>query len=300
MTVGVVMMAYGTPASADEVLDYYTHIRRGRAPSDEQLADLIRRYDEIGGLSPLAARTRDQREAIAHALDRRVPGQYVVSVGNKHASPFIEDAVEFLQHGGCDEIVGLVMAPHHSEASVGEYHERAAAVADVPYLPIDRWYDLPEFVEHQASTLREVLGHVGHDATVRFTAHSLPLRSLVGDHYVDELRQGATEIATVAGVDDHRWDLGWQSAGRTQEEWAGPDILDELRSLAADGVKRVVVVPHGFVADHLEVLYDLDVDAAKLADELGIAYGRTQVVNSDPHVMSALADRVIAIATRGG
>jgi protoporphyrin/coproporphyrin ferrochelatase len=299
MTVGVVMMAYGTPASKREVLDYYTHIRGGRAPSDEQLADLVRRYEEIGGLSPLAARTRDQREAIAHALDRRVPGQYQVAVGNKHASPFVEDAVEFLEHGGCDEIVGLVMAPHHSEASVGEYHERAAAVADVDYRPIDRWYDLPEFVEHQASTLREVLVRVGSDATVRFTAHSLPLRALEGDHYVDELRRGATEIASVAGLADGRWDLGWQSAGRTPEEWAGPDVLEEMRALASDGVERLVVVPHGFVADHLEVLYDLDVDAATLADELGMAYGRTQVVNDDPHVMSGLADLVIATASRG-
>jgi ferrochelatase len=300
VTVGVVVMAYGTPASAAEVLDYYTHIRRGRPPSDDQLADLIRRYEEIGGLSPLAARTRDQREAIAQALERRVPGQYVVSVGNKHASPFIEEAVEFLEHGGCDEIVGLVMAPHHSEASVGEYHERAATVAHVDYLAIDRWYDLPEFVEHQASTLREVLGHVGGDATVRFTAHSLPLRALEGDHYIEELRRGATEIASVAGLDDDRWDLGWQSAGRTPEEWAGPDILDEMRTMATDGVERLVVVPHGFVADHLEVLYDLDVDAARLADELGIAFGRTQVANDDPHVMSGLADRIIATATRGG
>jgi ferrochelatase len=297
MTVGVVMMAYGTPASRDEVLDYYSHIRRGRPPSDEQLADLIRRYDAIGGLSPLTARTRAQRDAIAHALEERAPRQYVVSVGNKHTSPFVEEAVEFLEHGGCDQIVGLVMAPHFSEASVGEYHERAAAVADVDYRPIESWYDLPEFVEHQASTLREVLGHVGEGATVRFTAHSLPLRALEGDPYVEQLRHGASEIAEVAGLDDGSWDLGWQSAGRTPEPWAGPDLLDEMRTLAADGVERLVVVPHGFVSDHLEVLYDLDVDAARLADDLGLTYGRTSVVNDDRHVMGALAERIAHLAT---
>jgi ferrochelatase len=296
MTVGVVMMAYGTPASPDEVAEYYTHIRRGRPPSAEQLDDLLRRYEAIGGLSPLAARTRAQREALVRALDERERGRFVVAVGNKHASPFIEDACQILEHGGCDELVGLVLAPHYSGASVGEYDERVAAATDLDYRTIEHWYELPAYVEHQASTLREVLGHVGTEATVRFTAHSLPLRSLEGDPYVDQLRHGATEIATVAGLDAGKWDLGWQSAGRTQEPWAGPDILDEMRSLAADGVRELVVVPHGFTADHLEVLYDLDVEAAALARDLGITFARTQVVNDDPHVMGALADLVVRAA----
>jgi ferrochelatase len=297
VTIGVLVMAYGTPASLDDVEGYYTHIRRGREPSPEQLADLIRRYEAIGGLSPLTATTEAQRAGIASALERREPGGYVVTAAHKHAPPFIEQGVSALESQGCDGIVGVVLAPHYSRGSIGEYHARAEAAAAVPYVGVDRWFDLPSYVAHQAASLGRQLDRLRRDGDgrpieVRFTAHSLPLRVLEGDPYRDDLRDGAAMIAAAAGLGPDDWATAWQSAGRTPEPWAGPDVLEELVTLADQRAAGVVVVPHGFVADHLEVAYDLDIEAADTAKALGLPFARTEVINADEAVMTELANRV--------
>ena len=299
MTSGLVVMAYGTPGSPDEVEAYYTHIRRGRPPAPEQLAELTGRYQAIGGLSPLAERTRAQVAAIGAALDAAEPGGWRPALGNKHAAPFVEDAVASLATGGepVERLVGLVLAPHFSRGSVAEYHQRAAgaaAEAGVPYSPIEAWHDLPEWLDAQGERVRAAMAGLPARTKVLFTAHSLPERVLEGDPYAGELRASATAIAERGGLDPwYGWTLAWQSAGRTPEPWRGPDVTETIRDLAATGrAEGVLVCPQGFVSDHLEVLYDLDIDARRVAGEVGLAFARTASINDEPAVMAALAERV--------
>jgi ferrochelatase len=298
---GVVVMAYGTPASPGDVEAYYTHIRRGRPPTPEQLADLRRRYDAIGGTSPLAARTEAQRAALHRALDERAPGQATVVLGQKHAAPFIEDAVAELAAAGCTRVVGLVLAPHYSRASVGEYQARLAAAATEHGLSsagIDSWHLEPAYLDFLTDVVRHGLTGLPERTKVLFTAHSLPERALVDDPYPEQLRESATAVADAAGLDRWAgWSLCWQSAGRTPEPWRGPDILDVLADLAATGkADGVLVCPQGFVSDHLEVVYDLDIEARAVADEVGLAFARTRVLNDMPSMFDALAERVLAAA----
>jgi ferrochelatase len=300
MTTGLVAMAYGTPRSPDEIEAYYTHIRRGRPPTPEQLADLTGRYRAIGGVSPLAERTWAQVDALGAALDAAEPGGWEVALGNKHAAPFVEDAVAALGPG-CERVVGLVLAPHFSRGSVGEYHDRAGAAAagrDMPYLRINSWHDLPAWRAAQADRVRAALAALPERTKVLFTAHSLPERVLDGDPYPGELRASAEAVASLAGLAPwYGWALAWQSAGRTPEPWRGPDVADVIRDLGATGrAEGVLVCPQGFVSDHLEVLYDLDVDARRVAGESGLAFGRTASINDDPAVMAALAARVLDMA----
>jgi ferrochelatase len=295
--IGALVMAYGTPARPVDVEPYYTHIRRGRPPTREQLADLVRRYDAIGGISPLAARTEAQRRAIADALG---PG-WRVAGGNKHAAPFVEDGVAELADAGATAVVGVVLAPHYSAGSVGEYHARAAAAAEaagLPYGRVDQWYDLDAHLEFLARSLRSKLDAAGPGTKVLFTAHSLPERVLVGDPYPEQLQAGAASIADRVGLMPWGdWAVAWQSAGRTPEPWRGPDILAVIDDLADTGrAAGLIVVPHGFTTEHLEVLYDLDIEAAGRAADRGLAFGRTAVVDDDHDVMAALAARVAAAA----
>lgn len=302
MTVGVVVMAYGTPASPDDVEPYYTHIRRGRPPSPEQLADLRRRYDALGGTSSMAERTAAQVAAIAAALEERAPGRFRVALGQKHAAPFIEDAAATLAAEGVTDVVGLVLAPHHSGASVGEYQRRLAEAVSGRTAPIDRWSDLDAWQAFTADTVREGLAALPEKTKVLFTAHSLPERVLDGDPYPAELAGSARAIARRAGLATWAgWGLAWQSAGATPEPWRGPDVLQVLRDLAETGRSEgVLVCPQGFVTDHLEVGYDLDIEARAVAEEVGLAFGRTRTVDADPAVMGALADRVVAAAEGWG
>ena len=298
---GVVVMAYGTPASPADVEAYYTHIRRGNAPTPEQLADLTRRYDAIGGISPLAERTEAQRVELQRALDERAPGLCHVALGQKHAAPFIEDAATALADEGVDAIVGLVLAPHYSGFSVGQYQARLAEVGDargVPCIAIDSWHLEPTYLDFLTAAVGDALAPLPERTKVLFTAHSLPERVLVDDPYPDELRASASAVAEAAGLNRWAgWSLCWQSAGRTPEPWRGPDVLDVIRDLAATGrADGVLVCPQGFVSDHLEVVYDLDIEAAQVAAEVGLAFGRTRVLNADQAVMGALADRVLAAA----
>jgi ferrochelatase len=299
-------MAYGTPGSPEEIEPYYTDIRRGNPPPPELLADLVRRYEAIGGTSPLAERTRAQAAGLAAALDERGAGEVGVTIGLKHATPKIEDAVDELVDSGVGRIVGLVLAPHFSAASVGQYLERArrrAAERDpaVEVLGIESWHLEPAYVDFLTGGVRAGLAGLPERTKVLFTAHSLPVRAVAGgDPYPDQLRETAEAVAGRVGlVPWSTWAVAWQSAGRTPDPWLGPDVLSVLRDLAATGrADGALVCPCGFVADHLEVLYDLDIEARQVAAEAGLAFGRTPVLNDDPTVLGALADRVLGALER--
>ena len=301
MTTGVLLMSYGSPDSPADVERYYTDVRRGRPPSPEQLADLRRRYDAIGGLSPLARRTRDQAAGVQRALDEAAPGAFRVFCGTKHSRPSIEEAVEAVAGAGVRDLVALVLAPHYSPLSVGEYLDRAGAAAGkagIHVRTVESWHLEPGLVSALAGRLRAALDEVDTppDRTeVLVTAHSLPARILeAGDTYPDQLRQTAEAVAAAAGVE--RWRVAWQSAGRTPEPWLGPDVLEAIADAASAGAAGIVVCPAGFTSDHLEVLYDLDVEGRAAAERHGLCFARTASLNDDPELCRTLAAVVIRTA----
>lgn len=295
MTTGVLVMAHGTPEHPGEIAAFYTRIRRGRPPEPAQLAELEGRYRAIGGVSPLAERTRAQVEAVRGVLEQRAPGQNAVVFGAKHTEPLIEEAAAHLAAGGHARVVGLVLTPHASSMGSQEYVDRAAKeLGATPFVAIDAWYAVPSLVGLLASRVTDALATVKGQTRVIFTAHSLPERIREsGDTYPEQVAESAELVARKAGLGE--WVVAWQSAGRTPEPWLGPDVRDVVRRLSEDGgTDAVVVCPIGFVADHLEVLYDLDVEVARVAAEAGLEYARTASLNDDPAFIEILADLVTA------
>ncbi len=300
--VGVLVMYHGTPRSLDELPAFYTEIRRGNAPPPELLADLERRYRAIGGTSPLNERTAAQVEGIRRALEVRAPGLCRVAAGAKFSAPRIEDALRTLAEAGVDRVVGLVLAPHYSAASVGDYARRARTAAEVlgvvafAVTVIEHWHLAPGLVPLLAGRVRAALDSLPaasrSTAAVLFTAHSIPARLVdAGDPYPAQVRESAVAVAEAAAL--ARWDVAWQSAGRTAEEWVGPDVRDVIAALPATGAGAVVVCPVGFVSDHLEVLYDVDVEAADVARRAGLDFARTASLNDDPEFCDVLARVVL-------
>ena len=298
MTKGVLVMAYGTPRGLDDVEAYYTDIRHGRPPTPELLAELRGRYEAIGGRSPLYEITEAQRLGLEQRLDG-----VVTYLGQKHAAPTIPDAVRAMAAGGVTSVTGLVLAPHYSNMSIGDYRRRVLrAMGDegweVPLSVVESWHLEPGFVAFVADRVRDAVGRLGAEARKRyvviFTAHSLPEKILErGDPYPDQLRETAAAVSERAGLG--RWTIGWQSAGRTRDPWIGPDVLDVIGDLHSHGARGVVVCPCGFVSDHLEVLYDVDIECAARAEELGIELARTASPNDDPEFLDVLA-RVVTRA----
>jgi protoporphyrin/coproporphyrin ferrochelatase len=295
--IGVLIMAYGTPSNTEAIAPYYTRIRHGRPPTDEQLADLTRRYDAIGGISPLKERTDAQVAGIRAALEALAPGRFDVRFGSKYEPPMIEDTAATFVADGVTHVLGLVLAPHSSTMSTSQYLSRAAeSLGDtVHFTGIEDWWHQPAFLDLVAGRVQAALATLPPDrqseALVLFSAHSLPQRILnVGDTYPEQLAESARRVAAAAGLTHTA--LAWQSAGRTPEPWLGPDILEVLRQLAADGVRDVVSCPIGFVSDHLEVLFDIDIEAAGIAREVGINLVRTVSLNDDPALCRLLAEVV--------
>ncbi len=298
-------MSYGTPESIEGVEAYYTHIRRGNAPSPEQLEELVDRYKAIvGGVFPLRENTNHQVDSLQKALndDTRLPDvEFVCYQGLKHASPFIEDGVEEMAKDGIKKAVGIVLAPHYSTMSVESYVKRAQAKADeqgIEFTFVKSYHLHPQLVEALTSRVSAKLdlfkesGAERDEVRVLFSAHSLPEKILeLGDPYPEQLLETSRAIAEKAGITS--WQFAWQSAGRTSVPWLGPDILDTLRNLSKEQVKNVLVAPIGFVSDHLEVLYDLDIEAQEVAKELDMRLMRIDMLNSDPLYMETLCDTVI-------
>ncbi|WP_088035824.1 ferrochelatase [Evansella clarkii] len=298
-TTGLLVMAYGTPRSLEEVEPYYTHIRRGRKPSEEQLNDLIERYEAIGGISPLAKITEDQTKKLEEELNRRYEDREFKSYqGLKHIDPFIEDAVHQMKEDGIEEAVSIVLAPHYSTFSVKSYNGRAkeeAAKIDGPEITsVDSWYEEIGFIEYWADQIQKTREQMTdaerENHVVIFSAHSLPEKILQsGDPYPEQLRKTADLIAEKADIENY--EIGWQSEGNTPEPWLGPDVQDLTRDLYHEHkYEAFVYCPVGFVADHLEVLYDNDYECKVVTDEVGAGYYRPEMPNSKPEFISTLAD----------
>ncbi|MHB8681020.1 MAG: ferrochelatase [Acidimicrobiales bacterium] len=298
---GVLVMAHGTPPRLEDVGAFYTEIRRGRPPTPGQLADLERRYRAIGGPSPLNAVTRAQAAGIAAALSARAPGRWVVRHGSRFADPRIEEAAADLQRAGADPVVGLVMAPHSSRLSVGEYERRgrAALGEGTALVMVDHWFDAPGFAALVARRVTGALGALAQpeSATVVFSAHAVPVAADGDGDYRRQVERSAADAAAAAGLGRHR--VAWQSAGRTDDEWLGPDLLTVLREEAAAGASGLVVCPIGFTADHLEVLYDIDIEARAVAEEAGVAFARTASFNAAADFCELIAG-VVAAAVGAG
>ena len=301
MKIGVLVMAYGTPSTPADVEAYYTRIRHGRAPTPELLADLTRRYNAIGGTSPLAQRTAAQVAGIAAALEAREPGRFDVRFGSKYEPPLLEETAATFAAEGFTDVIALVLAPHSSSMSTDQYMARAreALGSSVRLVEIGAWWEHPGFLELIARRVREALASVPSERAdtteVIFSAHSLPEKILLaGDTYPEQLRESAQRAGELAGL--ARWDIAWQSAGRTADPWIGPDILQVLRDKRAAGITDVVSCPIGFVADHLEVLFDIDIEAQGVAHDIGLNLVRTTSLNADPDFVAILADVVISVA----
>jgi ferrochelatase len=293
---GLLVMHYGTPASIDAVEAYYTHIRRGRAPSPEQLADLVQRYESIGGPSPLTEISKRQATLIREGLLKRGI-EAKLYIGTKHTSPFVADAVGQMASDEILEAVGIVLAPHYSGYSIKQYRDYATGARDKfsPGLSLsflERWGTLPEFLDALALRVTECLeGWDPTETLVIFSAHSLPVRILEGgDPYKDELLETAELVAKKLELP--KWTFAFQSASNTGEPWLGPDILEVIESESKFGIKNVVACTVGFVSDHLEVLYDLGVEARDKCAELNLNFCRARTLNDDPVVMDALAGQL--------
>ena len=311
--IGVLVMAYGTAAGPDDIERYYTDIRGGRAPTPEHLQELKDRYAAIGYVFPLLDTTTAQAEGLVDRLRAADDGNtYRAYLGMKHSPPFISDGVEAMHADGIERGIGIVMAPHWSGMSVETYVERVQqAVDDHGETPVftfvRRYHDHPAFISFLTDRVREALGdlpdEVRRGTAVIFSAHSLPVRTVEDgtqrckrcdcDHscrYRDGLQRTADLVAEALGLEHYL--IGWQSAGRTADPWWGPPVEDVIRQLALDGYSAVLVCSAGFVADHLEVLYDLDIEAHEIAQEAGLVFARTRMPNADPEYLDVLAEVV--------
>jgi len=309
--IGVLVMAYGTASGPDDVERYYTDIRGGRPPTPEHLQELRERYAAIGNRFPLFEITRQQAEGLERELNLEDPGGFRAYLGMKHSPPFIAEAVGRMRADGVERAIGVVMAPHWSGMSVESYVERVRTeTGDGPpsFTFVRSYHDHPGFVSFLSARVAEAFGRLipseRDGATVIFSAHSLPVRELADGslrclrcrmcedscRYRDGLAETADLVAAELGLARHT--IAWQSAGRTDDPWWGPPIEDVIADLASEGCPAVVVCSAGFVADHLEILYDLDVEAHAIAEQAGMRLVRTEMPNADPAFARVLADVV--------
>ena len=298
---GVLLLAYGSPNTPDEVEPYFRHIRGGRAPSPEAVAHLRHRYELIGGRTPLLAITSETARALQSSLDARAPGEYRTYVAMKHWHPFIGEVIPRMAADGVRRLIAIVLAPHYSRMSVGgyrQYVDDTIAKLDVPMdvTFVETWHLQPEFITLMTERVAEGLAQFPEveraDTLVLFSAHSLPERIRTWDDpYEAQLRASCEAVASQARLD--RWRFAWQSAGGTGEPWLGPDIVDYLERLSAEGVRNVLSVPIGFVCEHLEVLYDIDHEARQKAESLGMTLRRTRMPNATPELIAVL-DALVA------
>jgi ferrochelatase len=294
-TIGILLMSYGTPRNLDEVEAYYTHIRRGRKPSPEALDELVQRYKAIGGVSPLTEITEQTAIRLEEFLNQQASDtRFKVYSGMKHSYPFVGDMVKKMIDDGIEQAIGLVLAPHYSSMSVGTYIKLAEEAAQhqegfhISY--VKNWHMHPAFIDAVTKRVGAALESFNEQekTCVIFSAHSLPERILeIKDPYPEQLKDTGRAIAERLGIKD--WVIAWQSAGRTPEPWLGPDIVEVIRNLSGQGYDAMLSCPVGFISDHLEILYDIDIECQNAARELGVHLVRSANLNADPDFIAALA-----------
>ncbi len=296
-------MAYGSPNSLDEVGPYLSQVRGGREPTLREIERLKQRYEKVGGRTPLLQITMSQ----ANALEQRLKSQGLslqVYVGMKHWHPFIEDTVQEIVRNGVGSIVGIALAPYYSRMSIGGYEDAvkrglAKQPSGTPFTMIRDWHKNSWLVQALSSHVRDGLNGLSkpQEAAVLFTAHSLPRKAVAPDDpYQSQLLETSNLVAKAAGV--RSWDFAFQSAGEPEENWLGPQIKERIAKLAQDGFREVLVCPVGFVSDHLEILYDLDIEAKQYAGSAGVRLERTRSLNDDPEFVNALASLAMSVVKK--
>jgi ferrochelatase len=303
--IGVLLMAYGTPETPDQVEPYFTHIRGGRPPSPEAVANLQHRYALVGGRTPLLDITRAVQARLEAELNRDRPGRHRVYAGMKHWHPFIGEVMAQMAADGIREVIAVALAPHYSRISIGGYRKAVDEAQETLGHPfqitfVESWGMQPAFLAMMADLVRAGLEQFPAedraDVLLVFSAHSLPERIRTWqDPYEAQLRASSAAVAAQLGA--RPWRFAWQSAGETGEPWIGPDICDYLETLHSEGVRNVLQIPIGFVADHLEIFYDIDYEAKNKARELGMTLYRTTMPNAGPAFIGTLV-AVVAGAQR--
>ena len=312
MKTAVLLMAYGGPGSLEDVEPYLLDVRGGRQTSDELVAEIRARYAHIGGLSPLLDITRQQAGALETVLNSSSAGDYKVFVGMRHWHPYINDTVREIHAAGFKRLVALCMTPFASRMSTGAYAEKlndALRAVDpagsIDVKVVEYWFDNPRYISAIAGLVRSGVAkfppEVQSCVPVLFTAHSLPAAIInQGDPYDAQYRRSAAAIAAAAGLADDRWQVGYQSAGATNGRWLGPSLEEMLEALARKGEQFALAAPVGFVSDHVEILYDIDVEARETAARLGIHLERIDAPNISPPFIAALADIVLSAVGHNG
>lgn len=298
----VLLLAYGSPEGPEDVEAYFTHIRGGRTPSPASVQNLRERYEAVGGKTPLREITENVAQRLSALLEARgLSGN--VYVGMKHWHPYIADTVGRMIADGVTDAIAITLAPHFSRLSIGTYREavekaRIGSCLEVGF--VEQWHNQAGFIDLMAGRISDGLRRFSPEAgnvEVVFSAHSLPERIRTWDDpYESQLAESCALVAKRAGLTS--WHFAWQSAGQTGEPWLGPDLGDYLETLSGRGVRNVLSVPIGFVAEHLEVLYDIDIEARQRAGSLGIRLHRTEMPNATPNFVNLLADIVAGAGTQ--
>ena len=293
--IGVLVMAYGGPNSPEEIPGYLADIRSGRTTPKRILEEICNNYRQIGGKSPLLEITRRQVAAIQTQFE---PSKFKFYFGMRHWSPWIEDTIRDMLEDGITRSVSLALAPHYSKLSIAKYQAKITAGLEmyrghIEFTHVESYHDAPGLIQALVNRVQEGLRRwspeIRSDVHVIFSAHSLPVRiSKMGDPYADQLHETARLVAEKAGLGDKQWSWSYQSAGRSPETWLGPQLPEHLYALAEEGIRNVVSVPVGFVSDHVEILYDIDIQAQQVARELGIRLERPPALNDDPLFINSL------------
>jgi ferrochelatase len=292
-------MAYGGPNSLAELPGYLSDIRHGRPTTPAVLEEIGNNYRQIGGKSPLLEITEQQVEAVRAQLD---PEKFRVYLGMRHWAPWIEEVVGEMLEDGISHAVALVLAPHYSKMSVAKYHQKVADGLQmyrgyIDFKFVDSYHDAPKYIQALADRVEQGLSRWPEEerdeAHVVFSAHSLPVRIMkMGDPYDSQLRETARLVAEAAGLDEEQWSWSYQSAGRSPEPWLGPQLEEYIPELAEQGIDKIVSVPVGFVSDHVEILYDIDIQAQEVAEAHGVELERPPALNTDPGYIGTLVDLI--------
>ncbi len=305
--IGVLVMAYGGPNSLAEIPGYLADIREGRPTTPAVLEEITHNYRQIGGKSPLFEFSKRQMECVVAAMD---PARYRFYLGMRHWSPWIEDVVGQMIDDGIRQAVSIVLAPHYSKLSIAKYHAKIADGlemyrGDIDFSHVTDYHTAEGLIQALANRVQMGLERWPESERAKvhliLSAHSLPVRIIkMGDPYDEQLRETARLVAERAGMADERWSWSYQSAGRSPEPWLGPQIQDHIPALAEQGIRDIISIPVGFVSDHVEILYDIDIQAQAVAKELGVRLERPPALNDDPLFIGALVEEIERAAERFG